>query len=447
MQAEKIFSIQKYPFLKSKRREINGFSIEENKKLTEIKNSFPDLTWNHISDHFTNKSGAQIRKHWHSTLDPKLIKGRWTSNEDAMILEWVKTNGPKSWNLANIKGRNAKQIRERYTNYIKFQLQDVGIPTKEIEGTDELTNHSEMLERKDSSSIFPPKKWSEEMENELIVEFIKHGTKWSSISSKFNVSENEIKNKFYSLLRRTSNQYFKDIKVKEKHKSKRESASTKLINSMMNNCTGIFDSLSAGQPKKKRVFQTKSELLKYVPMLIDIRGIKLTNELKSQFDSNYIDKERKHSNEKSNSDIKFGLNDEDSNMLSMINQISKNIQFCDLDFFKTKWNLDFSHEPSPFYNLQSLTNTFEFEDESFKSIGANLECGDIITKRKEALKKVFEMLHKKKCDIRRLKIISHLKSSIVFSLQLDILNKIMKRVKLGALERIFYYFKRSTDIS
>jgi hypothetical protein len=53
-------------------------------------------------------------------LNPNLIKGSWTREEDEIIIDFVLRNGAKNWvRLAEaLPGRIGKQCRERWTNHL-----------------------------------------------------------------------------------------------------------------------------------------------------------------------------------------------------------------------------------------------------------------------------------------------------------------------------------------
>ena len=50
-------------------------------------------------------------------LNPELVKGPWTAEEDAKVVDLVSTHGAKKWSvIANcLPGRIGKQCRERYS--------------------------------------------------------------------------------------------------------------------------------------------------------------------------------------------------------------------------------------------------------------------------------------------------------------------------------------------
>jgi len=163
---------EKYPKIK--------WNIYEDKKLIKLKEDFPYLTWNQISQFFEKRSKTDCMNRYLKVIDPNLIKGKWTAEEDQILKEWVMNNGEKNWfNLVKsnlLKGRNCKQIRERWMNNLSLE--------------------------KDKKII-----WDENNEKILLEKFLIYGTSWTKISQFIpNTTENIVKNKFYSLLRKIANQ-------------------------------------------------------------------------------------------------------------------------------------------------------------------------------------------------------------------------------------------------
>lgn len=78
----------------------------------EYLNSFPD------------KSRQQVTDRWHKVLNPQLVKGSWTVEEDEQIIEWVAKQGAKDWTILakNLPGRLGKQCRERWVNNLNTDL-------------------------------------------------------------------------------------------------------------------------------------------------------------------------------------------------------------------------------------------------------------------------------------------------------------------------------------
>jgi len=53
-------------------------------------------------------------------LNPELVKGPWTEEEDRKVIELVKIYGLKKWKIISsfLPGRIGKQCRERWTNHL-----------------------------------------------------------------------------------------------------------------------------------------------------------------------------------------------------------------------------------------------------------------------------------------------------------------------------------------
>lgn len=86
------------------------------KQLVEEYNERFDL----ISKHFPDRSDIQCQQRWQKVVNPELVKGPWTKEEDDMVLELVEKYGPKKWTLIarHLKGRIGKQCRERWHNHL-----------------------------------------------------------------------------------------------------------------------------------------------------------------------------------------------------------------------------------------------------------------------------------------------------------------------------------------
>ncbi|XP_021924975.1 myb-related protein A isoform X2 [Zootermopsis nevadensis] len=76
--------------------------------------------WDLISRHFPDRSDMQCQQRWQKVVNPELVKGPWTKEEDEKVVELVKRYGPKKWTLIarHLKGRIGKQCRERWHNHL-----------------------------------------------------------------------------------------------------------------------------------------------------------------------------------------------------------------------------------------------------------------------------------------------------------------------------------------
>jgi myb proto-oncogene protein len=77
--------------------------------------SFQGKNWKKVAEKFEDRSDVQCLHRWQKVLNPELVKGPWTKEEDDKVIELVNKYGPKRWSLIanHLKGRIGKQCRER----------------------------------------------------------------------------------------------------------------------------------------------------------------------------------------------------------------------------------------------------------------------------------------------------------------------------------------------
>ena len=63
---------------------------------------------------------SKLYHHVLQVLDPELVKGTWTREEDELVVDLVARYGPKKWSLiaSHLTGRIGKQCRERWHNHL-----------------------------------------------------------------------------------------------------------------------------------------------------------------------------------------------------------------------------------------------------------------------------------------------------------------------------------------
>lgn len=145
---------------------------EEDALLKKLANK-PDPQWAEIAKQFPNKTRHQVTDRWEKVLNPNLLKGSWTGEEDTMIIQWVKENGAKNWGSLSelLPGRISKQCRERWHNHLCPSI------TK-----------SDWTKEEDDILIEHQKLW---------------GNKWSKIAALLpGRTDNSVKNRWNSSLKR-----------------------------------------------------------------------------------------------------------------------------------------------------------------------------------------------------------------------------------------------------
>jgi hypothetical protein len=107
------------------------WSKEEDALLTRLVKSAQssrtniDEVWGYIASQMSaGRDEMQCANRWHTMLDPSLIKGPWTKEEDELMIQLVQRYGAKNWSMIaeHLKGRIGKQCRERWHNNLNPEL-------------------------------------------------------------------------------------------------------------------------------------------------------------------------------------------------------------------------------------------------------------------------------------------------------------------------------------
>ena len=301
--------------LKYYNRKIRKWSEDEDRLLTELIKQLGIKNFKKISENISGRSPIQCFNRWTKILQPGLIKGPWTSGEDYKLLEWIKKEGPTKWTQCAdfIKARSGKQCRERWSHTLN---------PKVVKGN-----------------------WTLEEDFKIFFLFKTIGGKWAKIALLLpGRTENSIKNRFYSTLRKKAAEDFKNSKTRIKIIHNNESEKSK------NNSDLFLDYDSVNKINKKNNSNLNlKELLKYLESATFGVMIKFKKEK-----SFTLDQVKEYENEilinfknKENSKNDYSLN---NNILKIENE-KKNV---------TRNNM----------NLNTLHNNFTEENE-FRELSHN----------------------------------------------------------------------------
>jgi hypothetical protein len=96
------------------------WTMEEDDLLVEVRHENPQANAADLARLFPGKTVQQIAERWDKVLNPILVKGSWTREEDETIISFVRREGTKNWRkLATLlPGRVGKQCRERWRNHL-----------------------------------------------------------------------------------------------------------------------------------------------------------------------------------------------------------------------------------------------------------------------------------------------------------------------------------------
>uniref|UniRef100_M4B353 Uncharacterized protein n=1 Tax=Hyaloperonospora arabidopsidis (strain Emoy2) TaxID=559515 RepID=M4B353_HYAAE len=95
----------------------NRWTPEQDKALKKAVAELGHRNWMVVAERVPGRDNAQCLQRWNKVLKPGLVKGPWSVEEDAILMEMM-LKGYDNWRQVsnNIPGRTAKQCRERWRN-------------------------------------------------------------------------------------------------------------------------------------------------------------------------------------------------------------------------------------------------------------------------------------------------------------------------------------------
>ncbi|KAG6587000.1 uncharacterized protein IUM83_02751 [Phytophthora cinnamomi] len=111
---------KQHDIMKTKDKAVpKRWTQEEDDKLREAVGRHGERNWKSIAEEVPGRNHTQCLQRWTKVLAPGLVKGHWRPDEDELLKELV-AEGRKNWGqvATRIPGRTSKQCRERWYNHL-----------------------------------------------------------------------------------------------------------------------------------------------------------------------------------------------------------------------------------------------------------------------------------------------------------------------------------------
>lgn len=108
---------------KNQKRKRHPFTPDEDKKLRELVDRYGEQNWSIISCQMANRTVRQCRDRWTNSLCENVIKGEWTAEEDALLLQLFNEQGSRWKSMEKFfPGRAQYDIRNHCKSIVNQKL-------------------------------------------------------------------------------------------------------------------------------------------------------------------------------------------------------------------------------------------------------------------------------------------------------------------------------------
>jgi hypothetical protein len=95
------------------------FTAEEDELLRRLVSTNAEKSWNEIASMMRGRTARQVRERYQHYLNPSVNVGWWSSEEDALLLQMFEVYGPQ-WSVLRqfFNGRSCVNIKNRWTTLV-----------------------------------------------------------------------------------------------------------------------------------------------------------------------------------------------------------------------------------------------------------------------------------------------------------------------------------------
>jgi len=103
-----------------RRRSKGKWTPEEDAILSRAVIRHKGRGWRRIAEELPGRSDVQCLHRWQKVINPELVKGPWSKEEDERMIAIIKEEGAHNWSkiASRLGGRIGKQCRERWHNHL-----------------------------------------------------------------------------------------------------------------------------------------------------------------------------------------------------------------------------------------------------------------------------------------------------------------------------------------
>lgn len=124
-----------------RRKPCSNWTPDEDAALTRVVGSLGTRNWKHIAEMVHRecptlppRTADQCSQHWLRVLDPTIVKGKWTREDDKALIEAVRACPPRQWKMIadRVQGRTDIQVRYRMKRLAKMLLKKNILPREKL---------------------------------------------------------------------------------------------------------------------------------------------------------------------------------------------------------------------------------------------------------------------------------------------------------------------------